>query len=122
MSAIRNVNDVLQRQLYDGRARGRDGFGEFDPSLLFNFLLAALDKLIQCRPDPAAAWEWLAWRPYWWEPFSAWRLARHRRQVRAALGADVRSRVFLDLVFDAVDEGRVGPRNLPAMYAERGAA
>lgn len=122
MSATRNVADVLGRKLFDGRARKLDGYGEFDPALLFSFLLAALDRLLLCRPDPDDGWEYLAWTPAWGLGLFGLRLARHRAKVRDRLAesADqVKARVFCDLVWRAVDDGDVGAHNLRDLYAER---
>lgn len=117
MSAARNVAEVLGRKLSDGRYRGLPGYAEFDPSRLLAYLLAALDLLRKCRPESRDAWDWLAWTP--WVDLFGLRLSRHRADVRKRLGDDVRSRVFCDCVFAAIDAGDVGAETLARLYAEQ---
>ena len=106
------------------------GYGEFDPSAWLPWILEVLRALMVCKPDPAEAFEYLTWRPYWFTPFSAYRLRKHREGIREAVARGPRAVAValarpygaadpLDAVFAAIDSGDLTRPFLVNLYRER---
>lgn len=99
--------------------------GEFNPAVWLPFIMAVLDRLIACRPNPEDGYDYLAWRP--WrilDPFG-WRLAEHRRRAMSVMAfkwdGDLEAgKAAAETVFAAIDAGRIDRQLFTGCWEERG--
>jgi hypothetical protein len=114
------------------RARTLASAGDFDPALWFPFIMAVLDKLLDCAPTPDDGYDYLTWRPRR-RPLIDWlanttpaeRLRAYRRKVTAAmrrqwLGTAAEFDVFAAAMWEAVDGGDVTRLLVKGLYGEAG--
>ena len=100
--------------------------GDFDPNVWFPWILKLVRQLMVCRPDPEDAWEWLTWRPYWFEPFSRYRLRKHREKVTEAIRTFSMKALppahyedVANALFAAIDAGECDKPLVANLYRER---
>ena len=95
----------------------------FDPAVWLPFILAILDKLVGCKPDPADGFRYLTWKPFWlFDPFG-WRLEDHRRKLSAKMlwawdGTADEARVAVATVWAAIDAGKVNEVGMYGLYRD----
>ncbi len=92
--------------------------GGFDPAIWFPWVMAILTRLMDCKPDPEDAYDYLTWRPRPWLDWFGTRLSRHRIAIRDAAGDAQTPPGGWKALWDAIDAGELDRPLMRHLYAE----